>query len=575
MPPRGRDDRRVPEKDEAAAFEEAERALAILQGKDPVIVAKSRVLRGRDAEAEARKAEEERALRREKLSRLLRKVIIGVVAVALVTGATMLLLSAREQRDEALRLLDPMSRPLLAAGFRLDNLVAPRGARAQIEKDIDGCVIAMAADAEGPVPLDVTFDEQTTHGERGVAVCSCGPAKLLAKAEGRDGRFALALYHAPGALTGGTKRLAAAFPDLLVKETSPDCAETQLDAWLGQRGKAQALATAEGAQGPVVEALKLRGLRVVGWTPDGASMLPVAIAAGECALVIAARPILRGAAGVRLAEGADGGIAFCTSKDEVKAVVPSTPGPVMVLAAKADVADGVLGLAEIARAAGVKGAIASYLPKDLLAPHALDLVKKSTGAGAVVETFPDDPQARVVVIARAATDEPLDVAPLTCEPPVGKGIAESICIVPPGQRWVSRAARPVMALAPLPVWLRALAEVTDPNAHHQALRVLSLGRRLVRQGFDPTILESVKETFGGGVEISGRQGEDRVIAVGLGPKPPYAVPLSNAAPWTLDGEPTVMPLAPGKRINIRNALLVPMPLDARRTLVFRAKPASP
>jgi hypothetical protein len=79
----------------------------------------------------------------------------------------------------------------------------------------------------------------------------------------------------------------------------------------------------------------------------------------------------------------------------------------------------------------------------------------------------------------------------------------------------------------------------------------------------------VTETYAA-VDVSGRAGEDGVIAIALSPSAPWVLPLSDRpTPWKLGEPPHVIPLKPGAKTTLRSPLLVAMPPTTRRTLVLR------
>ena len=98
--------------------------------------------------------------------------------------------------------------------------------------------------------------------------------------------------------------------------------------------------------------------------------------------------------------------------------------------------------------------------------------------------------------------------------------------------------------------------------------LLALARRLVREGFEPTVLEGVTE-LRDGVRVVGRAGEDAVVAIGLGPKPPWVFPYTDGVPWDLGDAPRVVAAAAGAAVKLTSSPPPDAPLEKRRTVVFR------
>jgi hypothetical protein len=82
------------------------------------------------------------------------------------------------------------------------------------------------------------------------------------------------------------------------------------------------------------------------------------------------------------------------------------------------------------------------------------------------------------------------------------------------------------------------------------------------------VLEGVTE-LADGVRVTGRAGEDAVVAVGIVPKPPWVFPYTDAVPWDLGDAPRVVELRPGATVKLISSPPPNAPLDKRRTIVFR------
>ena len=124
------------------------------------------------------------------------------------------------------------------------------------------------------------------------------------------------------------------------------------------------------------------------------------------------------------------------------------------------------------------------------------------------------------------------------------------------------------ARAPYPFWLSTFEAHREPDATARVVELLSLARRLTRDGFEPTVLQGVTE-LANGIRVVGRAGEDAIVAVGVGSKPPWVFPYTDGVPWDLGDNPRVTPLQPGASVTLSASPAPNIPVDQRRTIVFR------
>jgi len=299
---------------------------------------------------------------------------------------------------------------------------------------------------------------------------------------------------------------------------------------------------------------------------------PLAVVPGDkdrCFVAAASEPSavlsLRQTGGGEVARG--GVLAWCDGEATSRIVRRKGGGTITV--ASADVAriGGLVGAVEASRAAGLS-APSTWLPRGALGPavtHAL----RATGIlpTSIFATDAVSPEATVRLVAIARSDGPPseDGKGLACSP-AWPG-ASALCVLPAGRGWERPPYKAALAVAPLPPWATVLATVTDRRALEDVSALLVLSRRLAREGFEPTILENVKE-LPLGADVMGRAGEDAVVAVALSPTPPHVVPLTDGAAWRLD-TPRIVPLAPGARAMLIGKVLPMSPATTRRTVVFR------
>jgi hypothetical protein len=124
------------------------------------------------------------------------------------------------------------------------------------------------------------------------------------------------------------------------------------------------------------------------------------------------------------------------------------------------------------------------------------------------------------------------------------------------------------ARAKWPLWLSWLEPHHEPDAVARIPELLTLARRLARDGFEPTEFESVTE-LADGVRVVGRAGEDAIVAVGLVGKPPWVFPYTDGIAWDLGDAPKIVPLKPGASVKLAASPPPNVTPDKRRTVVFR------
>jgi hypothetical protein len=144
---------------------------------------------------------------------------------------------------------------------------------------------------------------------------------------------------------------------------------------------------------------------------------------------------------------------------------------------------------------------------------------------------------------------------------------QTVCAALAPRAWQKSGAIGV-AQAPLPFWLTVFADVKDPELPRSVVALLLLARRLRGDGFEPTTRAGVVEEPGG-VIVSGRAGDDAVVAVGLASAAPYVFPYSDGVEWHIVEEPRIVKLMPGERVVLSSLEPPSVPLERRRTVVFR------
>ncbi|MGH7297360.1 MAG: hypothetical protein ACRELB_20660, partial [Polyangiaceae bacterium] len=232
---------------------------------------------------------------------------------------------------------------------------------------------------------------------------------------------------------------------------------------------------------------------------------------------------------------------------------------------------------ETAEVAGIPIAPdAAWLRDEDLAWDATSLLRAS-GLTAVksaeLPAGPGDATADVIAISRARGAS-LATAPegvvVACDPALDDAAERSVVCAgtAPVSFWRRNDAAAAMARAALPVWLSVFQSHHEPDAVARIPELLTLSRRLRREGFEPTSLEGVTE-LPDGVRVIGRANEDAIVAVGLLSRAPWVVPYSDGTPWDLGDTPRVVPLQPGLAVKLGVSPPPSTPPDKRRTVVFR------
>jgi hypothetical protein len=561
----------------ATGLDEVERAISVLEGRHPE---HERTRRETRAAAEERRKAIEKELA-ESARRRRRRV--GVVAANVVAAGAVGFV-AWGLTARASRLHDALARaeaPFVGSGFtEIASNSLTGAARVEADTPARSCFVALATSGpiavHGAPPMD---DEART-----AAWCACAAGHVALEADRlRGGATGVALLRIDDAAMGGryARRWAPIHPETW-GEASPDCDETELDAWLAEHGPpASPPADADIDALPGAPTLRAAGLHAVAAIAPDAPFTVVHAGANECHVALGAGDdlALRATGGARPIAHAQAVLAWCASLPETVTIWRMAgAAPARVLSAPAARLGGLLGLRECAHDAGYAVApAAAFLPADDQGWDAAAILKASGLPGAASASLPSAPGARDLRVtaivaapgARVAWDPTMDAAP--CDPPLeaGGAPAETVCAPSlPAAPWRRGDAAACAARAEAPLWMSLLAQRREPDALARVPELLTLTRRLTREGFEPTVLEGVTE-LKDGVTIAGRAGEDAVVAVGLSPKPPWVHPYSDGAPWDLGDAPRVVPLRPGSSVTLHASPAPAVPVEKRRTVVFR------
>lgn len=556
---------------------EVERALSVLGGRHPE---HERIKRETAAAAEKRRVAIEAELAESARRRRRRAVVVTVNLIALgAAGFVGWRLFARSSRlRDALASAEA---PFLARGMEelSSNILT---GRSTLETDVPAASCFVAVTTAGT--LRVQLGATTTSAPRSVGWCGCANGRVTVDATGADDSTAgIAILRVDDKTFGGAlaRTWVPVRPDAWA-DVGAECAEDALDGWLaGKHFTAPPLTEHELDAVAGASTLRASGLRVVTKLADGAPFGLVEGGAAECHIALGARDelTLRMSGGARPIERAPGVLAWCASLPETVTLWrTSGAAPVVVLSAPAARLGGLLGARECLHDAGDDLApTAGYVKPDDLGWEATTILTASALGEIVTAALPTEAGARdarvtSLVYARGAKvtwDPSLAVA--TCDPPLetGAALGEAVCALSaPACPWRANDVAAVSARAPLPLWMSTLAKRTEPDAIAHIPELLTLTRRMTREGFVPTVLEGVTE-LPEGVRIVGRAAEDAVVAVGVAPRAPWVYPYTDQIPWDLGDAPREIPLEPGKAVLLHATPPPAVPVDKRRTVVFR------
>ncbi|MBX3226290.1 MAG: hypothetical protein KIT84_43095 [Labilithrix sp.] len=567
-------------KKDAPELAEVERALSILHGRHPE---HERVRREGEEQKAARAREHEvehRAVARRILRRRLR---LGAVAVVIL-GALGVIAGSLIRETNRTKALDAAAAPFAALGFTVVETSA-RGDPTKLAASVEtGCIVATSVTPSSKLKL--AHPGGVIEGSAPIVTCLCEPASVTITSD--RAAQGMVLLRVDASAIGGSR----AYPFLpfspgTTATIDTACAEAELDAWLDAK-KAPSLAAGGERANADLTALRAAGFKPAITIPPAKPFGLVEVPAASCALVLQSepRPVSLRQKGGALAMGPHAGnIGWCTSA-AATVLVQREPGPaptdeqsaVDVLIAPAGKLGGLLGMHEAAKKDGVAIAATAVPPndrewiaKELLTASWVPASLVTTG----IERVDDEKELRIasLSVAKTGTLNPETAEGIFsfCDPPLESAVA-SLCVFSGLSRWrVEGDAVTGLARAKTPFWLFAFKDATEPAALMRETQLITLARRLKREGFEPTTIEAVTETDAG-AEVLGRANEDAVVALTIAPVDPWVFPLAakDAPPWTLDGEPRSAPIKPLERI-----VLVPAPKTrlppkaARRTVVFR------
>lgn len=554
-------------------LDEVERALSVLDGRHPE---HERIRRETLAAAEERRHVLDDDLAASARRRRRRVIVIAANVLALVAVGVVgwrLLSRARAIRAG----LERVEAPFVSHGMK-EIASNELSASTSLEADAPGSSCFVAVTTAGVVR--VRQGAMSIEAPGSVGWCTCGEGRVALEATAAGG---LGLLRVDAGNFGGP--LARPWSEVTPAAWSDEgreCADATLDEWLADhRWPSPHLETSWLDALPARASLRRAGFRVVSGVQAERPFGVVESAAGECTLAVASGDDelwLRAPGGHRPITHAHGAMIWCASVAQSMTVWREGSASVVMLSAPAARVGGVLGARECAETAEVPVAgQATWLRDEDLAWDAATLLRVSALAGvttAPLPIAPGPPSTKVTALdlseGAQVVSDPASVI-VACDPPFPAPSTErtSVCAVSaPVSWWRKTEAAAAFAQAPLPFWLSLLESHREPDAIARIPELLALARRLLRAGFEPTVLEGVTE-LNDGVRVVGRAGEDQIVAVGLGPKPPWVFPYTDGLPWDLGDPPRVVELQPGLAVKLASSPPTNAPLEKRRTIVFR------
>jgi hypothetical protein len=554
-------------------LDEVERALSVLDGRHPE---HERIRRETMAAAEQRRHQLDKDLATSARRRRRRRVVIAANGLALVAAGVVAwkVLS----RAHAIRAgLEQVEAPFLSHG--MTELASNElSASSRLETDVPAASCFIAVTTAGVVRARQGAMSVEAPGSVGWCGCGDGRVSVEAMAAGGVGLLRIDARKLGGPLARPWVEVTpAAWGD-----AGHECADAMLDDWLADhRGPVPPLESGWLEASPARASLRKAGFRVVSGVQAGRPFGVVDSAAGECTLAVASGDdelSLRVPGGRRTIAHARGAMAWCSSVAEPMTVWREGSSGVVMLSASAARVGGVLGARECAEAGGVHvDAQAAWLRDEDLAWDAASLLRVSAVAGVTSAPLPVEPgptSTKVTALdlsaAAQVVSEPTSVV-VACDPPFQAPSMErtSVCAVAAPVSWWRKTEAPAsLAQAPLPYWLSLFEPHHEPDAIARIPELLALARYLLRAGFEPTVLEGVTE-LSDGVRVVGRAGEDAIVAVGLGQKPPWVFPYTDGVAWDLGDPPHAVELQPGLAVKLASSPPPNTPLEKRRTVVFR------
>ena len=550
---------------------QVEAAMAALEGRDPtrgIEVAHAR----RDAErvrGQLRSVVEQGEIQVAKNESRRKWIAFGgaLAAVLVVAGGATAFMLFKEKASETSAVEDAgrkVAQPFLDAGFAREH--------SSISKPItvagaSKCFVAVAATKGSVAKVRVERGPDRVEAQS-AAFCLCGEATATVTPIGQ-GDVALEVVEIGAGKIGGADLLPSLKPkvEAVLGETDDRaCAEWAVDAFVD----ASAPSTGE-APTEIGKKLVLAGLSPLSSAAGTEPFLRVVSPPDACVVAIG------NAAGDKLSLRLRGGarplgvetdvVALCDTQIDTSSVWRTGTGRIDAFSASIEAIGGSLGLSELLRRAGFDrvgiqrsaSAIAAE-PRALLFASGASAAHLVEADGTSLLGAADAPYLFAFAAADGRTAPPISPANATCSPPLSTSPAAAVCL---GDRTLFEDKRGQSASRP--EWLRIGHE---PASIEAGLALMALARRLHAWGLVPTPPLGATLTASG-ADVVGRPNESTMVGIVIADVPPFLHTLSDGAPWSLEGEPRVVPIAPGAKVSLVATPKLPASRGRASIVLFR------
>jgi hypothetical protein len=557
---------------------EVERALSVLDGRDPEFIRAQRETReAAIARSAVLDTQREQARRQRAVKNVATLAVLGTLAAG---GGYGRVLYTRMQTLAAG--LDAVSANFNVGGFTAlssSKVFAPHAL--EIDAPPLSCFIAVTSASAGE--MTVAHGSLSANHARSIGWCACDSEHVTVRAPpAASPTEGIRLLSVEARAIGGREGWASlsARPDAFASGGDA-CQEKALVGYIADRRFPPQPVDARWIESGPGALLARAGFRVVAGSGVGrrfALVEPEAdLAAARCLLAVrtgVAPPddplLLEDAHGAIVAQGP--ALLWCDERGRLLTVRSSGTNVLVVAAAPSARVGGLLGGREWALRAGVKE-IATWMPADGFAADAAALLRASGLQDVSTPTAHFDAHFVAVSMHSPASlirDTLPNADGPSCEPSLETGALQAACVQIDPQPWLSGPGEKVgLAAAPVPFWMSVMADQRDPEALRAELALLALARRLTSEGFEPTMFSGVTPVGPGTISVLGLAHNDAVVAIEVRASPPWVIPYTDGPTWTLAGDPREVPLTAGARVTL-TAKPSPDPTQKQsRTIVFR------
>jgi len=503
----------------------------------------------------------------------------GIVGIATLVGGGWYGNQRYQRKVLADAALAPLAAPYLAAGWKAFPRPIWRSRhRTEALLGANTCVIALASSSPGNGRMVIDRPSGPLTAEGSLAFCTCADERVVVTTES-DPHGGVQLLFQEAIAVGGNGALPFISPRPHTF-AGQACQVDPLDAWLAA-GKGVSPPSAAGMAPAAQTALESSGWKLVASAPADLPFAVVPASADSCFIAQSTGAgealALREAGGerpLRPPSGSANAIGWCTHTGRPLTVWRTGTGSLVVFKRAAAQVGGTLGLREKASAMAL-GDVPTWVP---LTERAWDATGPLLLSGVPIAdvALPSDARpsshARIVSLTLGTghvMPVPDQADRYLCAPGLDTSPPATLCVQSSALGWRAAGGEAAgIAEAPLPFWMDVMTQVEDHRGLEVEQKLLTLSRRLAAQGYEATARSGVLEEKDG-VEVVGRPGDDRIVAIGIQSTAPWVLPYSDGAPWTLDMEPQRIAIEDGDHLHLVSRPWTNTPPDVRRTVVFR------